>query len=261
VRSYNSVCKALPCASVAILAIGLFLSADLASSSELPIHYGDFAGTNLAFLDVTEDSATSDDPMFGKPKVSGDALLCVPQGVAAYSKTGGVDFRDGQLTTTLVADAGHGIHQLTLSEYGDYSLLGTGTAATEVYAGLVPTLSILEVDGEALGAPIIVALSANANYDLASSKGIAQPWSLSVQFDIDDILADNDIEGTATLLTLTFDNTLFAASETNTVAFIAKKMVVIEPATSPVPEPSSVALLGIAAAVVFVGRSWRKRKV
>jgi len=256
VRSCNSVKRTLACAFILNLAIGL-LSAGSAFSNDYT--YGDYAGSNLEFLDVAEASATSVVPVFGAPTVSGDSLLFAPENAEASSSSGGTDFLDGQLTTTIRANAGYGINQLSISEAGNYSLSGAGAAATEVSAGLASTLSILEINGTALSIPIIVSQNADAYFNLAASGGEDLPWSLSVLFDIDDVLADNELSGMATLVTLTFDNTLGAVSEAGSEASIAKDSVVIGVVASPVPEPSAIVLLGVAV-LAIAGRSvWRKR--
>ena len=46
--------------------------------SAAPINYGNFNGTNVMYLGVTEDSSTDPTPLFGPPTVTNDSLSFNP---------------------------------------------------------------------------------------------------------------------------------------------------------------------------------------
>ena len=58
--------------SGAVVAAALVSLCFAPSSFAAPINYGDFPGTSVTFLDVTEDSATDPTPLFGAPALAGD---------------------------------------------------------------------------------------------------------------------------------------------------------------------------------------------
>src|SRR5947207_4379405 len=85
--------------------LGVIGAALLLLSSRIgavPINYGNFNGTNVMYLNVTEDSSTDPTPLFGAPTVSDDALSFNPSGFGATSSGGGTDLTDGTLATTIM---------------------------------------------------------------------------------------------------------------------------------------------------------------
>ena len=222
----------------AVLAVGL---APLAVAG--PISYGDFVGTTVTFLDVTEDSGTDPPPLYGAPTLAGDSLSFAPVSFNVFSQLGvpALDFTDGTLKTTILASPGNCIIGIRIDEAGDYTLAGWGTANTEVSVSATMFLSILEVDGVGI-APIFyngsMAYSPNANgdFNLIDDPGVGVIWEGSGFIDVAAILARAGINGCATKVLLSVDDTLLAASEDRSIAYIAKKQFGIT--FFPIPEPS-----------------------
>ena len=262
-RSQKVMSRALTCAG-GVFALFMWSSCiGLAADYKFFNDYGDFTAGNLNFLDVTEASMTNSTKVYGAPTVSADSISFDLEGVGAFNikeQDGGFDFVDGQMTVTFDAHEGSGIHKVEIAEYGDFSLFGKGTLDTAISVGIGAMLRISEIDGLAVN-PFTVQLDTNIDRDLVNDKGLAQTWTGTLDFDVDQILVNKGLTGKVTLATLTFDNALYAFSESTSGAYVAKKMVDINVATSaaPVPEPGTLALAGIGL-LTLLGYAWRKQR-
>jgi hypothetical protein len=246
-------------------ASGFLLSGNATNAA--PINYGNFAGTNVSYLNVTEDSTTDPSPpnapLFGAPTVSGDALSFNPSSFgASASGVGGVDVTDGTLATTIMTSGTKRIHKVSFAEAGDYTFAGAaGTTATAASVSASFFLTVVELDG--VGVPPInitgsMAISpSGGTYDFVNDPhGPAAIWSGNVVFDIDAELAAQGKTGMATKILLSLDNSLLATSEAGTAALIKKKefngaSIIVD---TNVPEPASLALLALAGLTVGVRR-------
>jgi PEP-CTERM motif len=244
---FKAILPATACAQV--LLVGL-------PASATPIIYGDFAGTNVTFQQVTEDSATNPNPslplpLYGPPTVSGDGLFFNP--TAAFSanvSNGANQITDGKLTTTLVTNSSGGtIHNILVTERGDYTLAGAGTSATNVSVSAPVQLTLTGVNGGsvspvALFSGNVVFTPAGGSYNLASNPGTGVIWTGSLLINIDALMTNNG-GGRATQIQYVMDNTLVAFSQSGTIAFIEKKNGFVDLVAN-VPEPSTwvLAVLG-----------------
>jgi hypothetical protein len=235
-------------ASAAVAAL-MCSSSTLAAS----INYGDFndiaGGGLVTFTAVTESSGTDPVPLYNAPTTLVDSLDFNTTSFAAQATDGSVDITDGQLNFGLVAEPGKAFSAIDISEAGDYTLAGSGTAATSIAAGLVMFVTIQEVDGVALASPVTVSTTVSDDADLANDAGIALPWDLSVGIDL---LGELDTAGIIYNLGVTkadvvLNNTLLAFSEQGTIAFIAKKEFALD-VTTEVPEPTTAGLALLALA-------------
>jgi hypothetical protein len=214
-----------------------------------PVAYGDFAGTNVTYKSVTEDSTTDPTPLYGTPAVSGDALSFSPVSFGAFSSNGSIpDLTDGTLAMAVEANSGKVLHALTFSESGDYTLAGPGGPNTKVTLSAPYFVSIIEVNNAPTpGGP----LNINGNFSFTPQAAFALPtdagnsviWSGSAFINLDAALLANNIAGSATKILFSFDNALFAQSEPGTVAFIKKKALDGLSITVVIPEPASLSLL------------------
>lgn len=220
--------------------------------------YGSFSGANVQFNSVFEETGAELNPLFGAPTVSGDSLSFSPTSFAATSSGGGSSIVDSQIGTRIVANAGRAIPAITLSESGDYSLIGSGTSLTSVFASAAVFIRIEEVNGAAV-TPIVfsgnLVMAPSSSFNLASpGPGIAQIWSGSGFFDLDAMVTGAGLSGSATKVYMTLDNTLAATSQSGTVAFIKKKTFG-GTALTVVPTPGSATLLGLG--LIAAGRRRR----
>jgi len=240
------------------------------------IHYGDFGpdyppGVTM-YLDVEESSGTDPVPpaRYGAPALSGDVLHFKPTQFVASATGGQSDITDGQLNFRMMIlqhpdMVAGGMTTLQVSEAGDYSLFGGGTAATAVAAGVSASVKILAVDGAPI-APINLFASNSIVRDLVSDGPVVlAPWSNGLLIEFGPVLAANNIDFKygVTKAEVAINDQLLATSEPNSIAFIAKKDFVIEPGIKPngdftwenVPEPASAAML-----ISLVGWVWLRRQ-
>ncbi len=115
-------------ATVCGLAIG---AATLpAWTNHADILHGDFNGSTVSYLGVTE-AATTDDPdlLYGAPTITGDTLVFSPTGdFASEAPDNGDagDSTDGKLSFTLSASSGL-LDSLIITEFGEYSVFAVGS--------------------------------------------------------------------------------------------------------------------------------------
>jgi hypothetical protein len=257
------------------------------------INYGTFSAEHVEYVNVTEDSGEDEAlPLFGAPTVTGDSIDFNPVGFDASSMNGGADITDSNLVFMVRSKSGSRISSVTFSEAGDTTLagnvsMGSMGTATRVTATGVIDIHEVDVDGDAIYDPtginhISVPFSltftpSGGDYflgtDGAGGPLFHTPWTGSVTVDIDAILIANGIpvppgpidpNGGATKISIDLDNTLTAVSQNGTSAHIAKKdfggitiraNVPTEPGGDPeIPEPATVALVGMGLLGLFVGR-------
>lgn len=250
-------------AALVALALG---GAAPALAASLP--YGDFgpdfpAGI-VSYQDVREDSGTDPVPpgRFGAPALAGDTLDFDPSGFAASATGAGSDVTDVQLDIVLDVQASHGavaggVSSILFSEAGEYSLLGAGSALTQVAAAVAVRIDILEVDGAPI-APLELFASSSIVRDLVSDGPVVlAPWSNGLLVEFGPLLAANGIDYAfgVTRAEITVADQLVAIGEPGSVAFAAKRDFAIQPDVVANPEfqvsepAAAVLVLGCLAAV------------
>jgi hypothetical protein len=251
--------------SLALTGALVYLLAAAGPAAAAPINYGSHVGTDVTYVDVSEDSATDPVPLFGAPTVTGNSIDFNPLGFAASSSNGGSDITDGNLSFMVIAHADRRIDSLTLNESGDTTLAGNvapgslGTA-TAVFASGV--LDIHEVDFVGIShitIPFSLTFNPSGGTYFLGTDGGGGPlfntlWTGSVTLDIEAILLANAITGSATKISIALDNTLTAVSESGTTALIGKKDFGGLAITTTVPEPSTLALCGVGLAALALRR-------
>lgn len=235
-----------------IAVLGLIATAG-SQALAAPISYGNLAGTTVSYTGITEDQTTENPllqiPLFGTPTISGNSLRFSPTSFGANSVNGIADVTDGTLRTTIVANPGNFIPTIQFNESGDYSLLGSGTAATMVRVGLAFFVDVLEVNGAPVSVPT---LSGNGVFNpLTGTFTLANPgatflglWTGGANIDVNAHLAANGFAPQATKVRIVIDNQLVALSEAGTISYIKKKEIG-GVAITVVPSPASLALLGL----------------
>lgn len=243
--------KAMALASTAFAFAACLISSAVAA----PINYGDFSDIppgSVMYLDVTETANTPGDeePLYGPPSVTGNKLDFDPSSFSASAAAGGADLTDGQLNFTMMAAPSSTINSISVRESGDYSLLGSGSAVTQViYSAAITTVSVTEIDGVAISPIAIGGVSASGGDDLSGGTDALSLWSLGLLFDVNaalDTAGVSYMHG-ATKLEVAINNQMAAISEASSIAFIAKKDFMVDAETTPfIPEPTSLGLLGMA---------------
>ena len=190
-----------------------------------PGNFQDLAGGGVVtYTDVEEDSATDDPPLFGEPTVVVNRLDFDPNGFGASAVAGGADLTDGQLNFSFHTLPGSGLTSFTLNESGSYTLVGGGTAGTQVIYGALVEVTILEVDHVALATPVKFVASGSETLDLIADGAAVEDWSFSLLVEFGSALNAVPEHG-VTKAEVVIDNTLVAISESDpsTVAFLDKK--------------------------------------
>jgi hypothetical protein len=230
-----------------IVALAIVLVLDASSlCSAATISYGNFGPVNgVMFNDVEESSATDDVPLYGPPEAFPVGLDFDPQNFVSRSSGGGEDITDGQLNYTIMTTTGgQPILSISLIEAGDYSLTGTGGAATQVLAGAIMRATITQIDGVSVAPIDLTPVSDFFMDDLSGGIAFLQPWSVDLSLAVPPTVSSGGRTGRPTKIEVAIDNQLQTFSETNSQAFIAKKDFRVN--VNFIPEPSTFALLGIA---------------
>lgn len=253
-------------ATLALVAGMLVLPAVVPSAQAVPFNYPDQAGLTVDFLDIAETPSTSYE-LFGQPVSSGDSLLFNPTQFHVGVGGGQFELIDSQLNFIVQAKAGYGINGFGLSEAGDFSLVGTGTSATNVKVGANILIAVSQIEGVDV-TPIWVpaaslVFSPSDSFNLADAPHDPPQWSGSAYVDIADYLDSQNIIGAATKIYVAINNQLAAFSEAGSIAMINKKLVdgvgitIDTGPWNPIPEPSTFALAAIG--LCFAGWFGRKR--
>lgn len=212
-----------------LLVIGICWFGFVSPAASAPISYGDYTGTHLSFLNVTEDSTTTNDPLFGAPNIIAEQYLFFPTTFTSTSTgAGAYDITSGELTMTLRAADGFAISSVNVTELGNYSLTGSGTAST--WADIS---AMLDVGSQ----------SASLLFDPAGPYAL--PGDSSDYYNGSTTLDFSGLRITELSFKLT--NVLETQSEAGTTAFITKNYVGggvgLEINTTPIPIPGAVWLL------------------
>ena len=241
-------------ASAAALVLALLACAPAVQAAS--ISYGNFGpvAPGLTFTNVTESSGTDAVPLYGVPTPYVTGLDFDPKGFVASGAGGAADITDGQLNFGVSGQVSGqnivAIKGISLSEGGDFTLIGTGTAATQVVGGAILGVKITEIDGVAVTPINLAPSNASVTYTLPANAGAVQPWSLGILIDIEAQLLSQSVPFVvgATKAEVVINNQLIAISEPASVAFIAKKdfVIGIVPELGLLPEPTTLGMAGLA---------------
>jgi hypothetical protein len=254
-RKSIGLCRAL----TAVVLFGLCATAGKAAS----INYGDFGpvAPGIRFRGVTESSGTDAVPLFGPPTPFSVGLDFNPMSFVAFGGGGSSDLTDGQLNLGIEGNPLVGISSVSLFEAGDFTLFGSGTAASQVFAGANMRITVTQIDGVDVAPIILLPSNASVAFNLVANPGIVQPWSLGLSLDVSGQLTAMGIEfaAGATKLEVVIDNQLGALSQQSSIAAIAKKDFRIDVTPTVVPEPGTAALFFSAgiAGLFFLRRAKR----
>ena len=233
--------------AVVLLPLGVLLGfvwvQGIAQPASATFACGSFVGTDVDFNNVRETASFGgSEPLFcsGPEIVSGNSLTLFPNNFSATA-SGAFGFAQtgSQLQAMVVATGAMTIDEILITEFGDTDLSGVGTGATGTFASMSGFATVTaNLSGPI--APVVVnfigTFTPTDTLVLNLDPGLTL-WSGSTSIDIASAVPN------ATKATLSFDNDLFAFSESGTTALIQKK--VGGPLTiTVIPEPGSAALLG-----------------
>jgi hypothetical protein len=227
-------------------------------------------GSSVNFTTISESSiepTSLGNALYNQPSAIGDALVFSELNFRAQS-TGPqrdfdfVDFVDGQLNVTIEAKPLYFINDLTVAEFGDYTLQAGAITPGAAYASVtVPTIfvTILERSGAPI-APVQVNGSmvwsapgreffrnVPPNPNTTPTSGI---FSGAGSIDLVSATGFNDI----TKIAFSFNNQLYAESLPNASAAIAKKGVTLDVGSQLIPEPATLGLVGFVAGALLLRR-------
>lgn len=223
-------------------------------------NHGDFAGVTVMYRQVTEDSATDPGPLFGAPTVAGDSLDFNPTGFVSSSSAGSIDSTIGVLDFTIEAMFANVISDIQFREAGDYTIFGAGDNGTSATVSAAVFINIVEVDGLSV-TPInfntnMVFTPSAGDYKLADDgAGFGVIWEGVLDIDVNQVLIDAGVSFNfgATEVKVILNNILATTSQAGSSSEIQKKDFQGLGVTA-IPEPASLALLGMGAALIATRR-------
>lgn len=228
------------------LLVGLFTAVLLAPSAALAqVNHGDFIGTEVDFLQVTETTQSAGDPavLWDVPSLSGsgDQLLFFPPAFVSSCAAGSSDVTESVLDTTLTAQPGGNIDTIMLAESGDAILTSFppfGTPATNGSAGLSGTVTVIE-DTSGPIAPVVIPFTGtfvpSDTFSLPGNFGTSN-WSGNITIDVESQVP------TATKAVLSLTNTLTANCAPGNTSVSVQKKVVSGPTVAIAVNPVECAL-------------------
>lgn len=234
---------------------GLGATIVFASSASATVIYGDYLGAGNApdFLGVQEttnsfvgdpaNNIPDPEPLFGAPIRVGNALLFFPSQYSSSSagSSPGADTTSGTIQLTIKAKPGFFLDDLTIREFGDWSLTGVGTAATSARAS--GSLFVTDL------------MNGNVYSDLMTVTSTTGPETNPFELPNEtngnwEGVVNINLSGLGiSMIQLTFNNILQTSSEDGTTAFIQKKIVNGPAVSIEIPAPAGVSALALAGLV------------
>jgi hypothetical protein len=234
------------------LLLSLLVALSLAAPANATFVHGDFAGTNVDFINVRETTQTAGDPepLWGAPTVVGNVMTFSPASFLA-SAVGPAGFDSDHSTLQMDIDAAGALDtilSINITETGDASLLGG--ASTGVFLTMAGTIRINSTTAGAITpitVPWVGVFNTGDFFDAVTNPGTTG-WTGTATIDVTAILASNGIFDPATSVTLAYNNNLqvFTGGAGPQSATLQKKDVVGPAVTIEViPEPATAALLAV----------------
>ncbi len=194
------------------------------------IHYDDVEGYTVDFVEIMEMSNSSGE-LFGQPEANSDSISMPALGFNA-SANNGVEFKQGLMEMTIVAEQGTKINSIKLQEFGSFFLFGDDTDA------IVHTSAFVEIGDQVFDAQSTFSQSGSGQGNWDQSFELAFPEAEKIR--------------------LVIDTQVLASADDGEVAFVDKiGMNVQISSVSAVPEPS--ATLALASTLLF-GLAWARRR-
>lgn len=168
----------------------------------------------------------SDQGLFGDPVVVGSQFIFSPSNFRAVSSNGVAQTTADRLFVTIDIAPGNSLVAVSLSELGDYSILGTGTVQASGF------MFVTDLNSGNVASAV---MSTNPVFPLSTTTSAAGIWSGLISV---------PLPNGATRVTIIVNNILQAISGANSTAYIEKKNagLVLDII---VPEPASLSMLAL----------------
>lgn len=214
---------------IGVVSLGAF------AASAAPVPWSQPSGST-PFFDYS--NGQSDNGLFGSPNIAGTTFEFFPSSFQAQSSNGSSANTSDRLSFTLTAKPNQTIQGITISEAGDYAILGIGTVNAQG-ALFVTNLNQFAFQSDTLHTtptfPLGTTTAANGLWT-GSSQVLFPPGWTKVQ--------------------VVMNNILQTQSGPNSSAEIDKKVVGADVLIGIiVPEPTSVGLLAVGGAMFLLRRS------
>lgn len=198
----------------------------LAGAAQAQIPWANPNGVGPFFTWANGQNATG---LFGSPTLVGDTFIFFPANFAAVSENGVPDTKTDTMKVDIYVQAGYKFDGIRISEYGDYSILGTGQVDAAA------SLTLVDIDNPGRNTADTMAFAPV----FPQASGVNQSWSGDVGRDL------SLIEFGVPFLKLHLElrNDLIAISAPGSSAVIRKTLVGVPVAIQILPEPGALALL------------------
>jgi hypothetical protein len=215
--------------------------------------YGDFIapGTGfVSFKNVEESSVTDPTPLYGAPEtlytdtdptdlVRSSILLFKPDNFASFAENGEADTTAGKLGMDIeTSGEGWFLNQVIVSEFGDFGMTGAGNASANIFGMLAL------VDDET-GNVLVEGLDVQPDPPYSLPSDTDGLFEATVTVDVSAL--------ELTKAEFVFNNVLQTTAAENTASFIQKKLIRTT-VTTIIPEPATMALLGVGGVLALIRR-------
>ncbi len=221
--------------AIKAMLVSIFVAVSPAAFAQ--VNYGDYSGTGVNFLDVTETTQTPADPaaLWDAPTLVGlgDTLLFFPAAFVSVCAEGNSEITTSQLTTTITAQGGNTLGTIELTENGDVALMKFppfGDPTTNASVNISGFLTVTEDTGGVI-VPVVIPFAGTFlptdTFSLPGDFGVST-WTGSVTVDVAAQVQN------ATKVDLFFENSLASnCGADNTGGRIQKKVVQITVGPAP----------------------------
>ena len=185
--------KASAVRSTAIKAMLVSIFVAVSPAAFAQVNYGDYSGTGVNFLDVTETTQTPADPaaLWGTPVFNGagNGLVFTPPAFESVCSAGSSDITASLLTMTIIAQPGSTIFSFGMTEAGDVTLTTFppfGDPSTNASVSMGGFLTVIE-DSSGPIAPVVIPFAGTFlpadTFSLPGDFGVST-WTGSVTVDV-----------------------------------------------------------------------------